>query len=123
VKRAIIDMNDAWVRGDIDRHVAHYADRVRFYGARRATRGDIAEERGEALERYQEREITIDRTAITIPEPGRAIALVDKTWRFAGNGARFEGSARQELILELRQGVWQVVSEQDLEVYEVDREG
>jgi serine/threonine protein kinase len=115
------DLNAAWVRGELDRHVAHYADRVDFYNARNAPRSRVARERGRALEMYPEREITIERTAVTFPEPDEALALVDKSWRFGGDEDVFEGSARQELRFERQRGRWRVVSERDAEVYRSER--
>jgi hypothetical protein len=123
VERVIVDLNSAWVEGDLARHMGHYADRVDFYNSYGAPRSYIERERRQALERYPERAITIDRSAITFPRPGRARALVDKSWKFEGDDAEWTGSARQELLLELRNGVWRVTGERDVEVYESDREG
>lgn len=123
VERVIVDLNSAWVEGDLARHIGHYADRVDFYNSYGAPRSYIERDRRRALERYSERTITIDRTAITFPRPRRARALVDKSWKFEGDDGEWTGSARQELLLELRTGVWRVTGERDVEVYESDREG
>lgn len=122
VMRVIEDLNVAWVHGELDRHASHYADRVDFYGDR-VSRSRIRSLREEAHETYPEAEITLERQAVTFPEPDEARALVDKRWRFSGPGARWEGEARQELRLRREGGRWRVVSEEDVEVFRSEKEG
>ena len=117
VEDAILDLNEAWVDGDLDRHMRHYADRVDYYAARGATRDFVRADRGRDLRKYDDREMTVRRTAITFPSPDRARALVDKDWRFEGSGERWTGSMRLEMILERRDGDWVVVSEKGNQVY------
>ncbi|HEU0053037.1 MAG TPA: hypothetical protein VFQ39_07660, partial [Longimicrobium sp.] len=102
---------------DLDRHVAHYADRVDYYDARNATRAFVREDRGRDLRRYDRRGMTVMRQAVTFPEPELARALVDKEWTFEGSGERWTGSMRQELLLRKEDGRWLIVSEQPSEVY------
>jgi eukaryotic-like serine/threonine-protein kinase len=117
VEDAILDLNEAWVDGDLDRHMSHYADRVDYYAARGATRAFVRADRGRDLRKYDDREMTVRRTAITFPSPDRARALVDKDWRFEGDDERWTGSMRLEMILERRDGDWVVVSEKGNQVY------
>ena len=121
VEATVRELTRAWVDGDIERHAEHYDDRVRFYG-RTLSRAAVARARAESLVRYPEREITLDRVAIRFPEPGRAEALVDKSWSFGGDEEAWEGAARQRFDLELRGGRWRVVGERDLEVYRSERD-
>jgi serine/threonine-protein kinase len=116
VQTAIVALNDSWVNGDMDAHLAHYAERVDFYEAADAPRSRIREERERDLRAFnQNRQIRVLRQAVTFPEPGRARALVDKEWKFEGDELRRTGAGRQELILERRGGRWVVVSEKMLE--------
>lgn len=120
VERVIVDLTRAWVDGDLERHAAHYAERVDFYG-RRYSRARVLRERRETRERYPDVEIRLERRAVHFPEPGRARALVDRSWSFRAPDARWEGAGRQELRLELRDGRWQIVAERDVEVYRSER--
>lgn len=121
VVRTLVDLNQAWVQGDLERHLSHYADRVDFYDADGARRSRIERERRADLERFPEREIVIDGHAVTFPEPGRALALVDKRWTFEGPEERRSGSGRQEYVLELEEGRWRVVGERLVEIFDGGR--
>ncbi len=112
VQETIVRLNEAWVTGDLDAHLAHYADRVDFYSAGQAPRSRIREERERDLRTFnRDRAIRIVRQAVTFPAPGRALALVDKEWTFVGDELRRTGAGRQEMELEERDGRWVVVSE------------
>ncbi|HEV2150530.1 MAG TPA: hypothetical protein VGR37_24230, partial [Longimicrobiaceae bacterium] len=118
VQEVIVGMNDSWVNGDLDAHLAHYADRVDFYTADDAPRSRIRTERQRDLRTFnRDRRIRVVRQAITFPEPGRAVALVDKEWDFEGDRLRRSGAGRQELVLERRGDRWVVVSEKMQETY------
>jgi hypothetical protein len=116
VQRAVADANQAWVAGDLDRHISHYADRVDYYNANGATRAFVRQDREKDLRRYDEREMAIHRQAVAFRADGRAIDLVDKTWTFEGSGERWTGSMRVQLILEKRDGRWVIVSERSSHV-------
>ncbi|HYJ79934.1 MAG TPA: protein kinase [Longimicrobiaceae bacterium] len=116
VQRAVADANQAWVAGDLTRHVSHYADRVDYYSAEGVTRDFVRQDRAKDLAKYDEREITIRRQAVAFRPDGRAMDLVDKTWTFAGSGERWTGSMRVQLILEKRSGRWVIVSERSSNV-------
>src|SRR6202008_2485775 len=45
VQRAVADANQAWVAGDLERHLSHYADRVDYYAAEGATREFVRRDR------------------------------------------------------------------------------
>ncbi|HEX2188494.1 MAG TPA: DUF4440 domain-containing protein, partial [Longimicrobiaceae bacterium] len=123
VQQAIVELNDSWVNGDLDAHLAHYADRVDFYSADDAPRGRIREERERDLRTFnRDRQIRIVRQAVTFPEPDRAVALVDKEWEFRGDQLKREGAGRQEMILERRGDRWVVVSEKMQETYRSEQE-
>ncbi|HEX2211763.1 MAG TPA: hypothetical protein VHG93_29015, partial [Longimicrobium sp.] len=117
VRRAIENVNEAWVDGNLDRHMRYYADRVDYYAANNATRDFVREDRGRDLRKYDDREMRVNRTAITFPTPNRARALVDKEWRFAGSGEVWTGAMRQELIFARIDGDWKIVSEKSNQVY------
>jgi hypothetical protein len=116
VQRVVADANAAWVEGDLDRHIEHYGRRVDYYEEEGASRSFVERDRRRDMRRYEEREITIRRQAVTFRTDGRARNLVDKTWVFTGDDERWSGSMRQELILEKRDGRWLIVSEQPVHV-------
>lgn len=115
VQRVLLDLYQSLVLGDLDRHMAHYAERVEFDGERRVRRSSIRRERERLVERFEERELTVERHAITFPEPGRARALVDQRWRFGSGRRAWQGATRQEVLLRLDDGHWRVVAERDVE--------
>jgi serine/threonine protein kinase len=121
VQEAVLELNDSWVKGDLGRHLGFYADRLeRFYGCNDCPRERVRQERERDLRAYdRDRKITVLRQAVTFPgdDPDRARVLVDKEWEFVGEGRRRTGAGRQELVLEHRDGRWQVVSERMLETY------
>jgi serine/threonine protein kinase len=118
VQEVIVELNDSWVNGDMDAHLAHYADRVDFYTADDAPRSRIREERERDLRTFnRDRRIRVVRQAVTFPEPDRAVVLVDKEWDFAGDEMRRTGAGRQEMVLERQGDRWMVVSEKMQETY------
>jgi serine/threonine protein kinase len=123
VGRVIADAQAAFVRGELDRHLSHYADRVDFHNQSGVPRSRVERERRADFLRYPDREIVLDRQAIEFPEPRRARALVDRSWEFSGPGETWSGTGRQELILELTDGRWRIVSERDLEIFSSTRLG
>jgi serine/threonine protein kinase len=123
VGRVIADAQAAFVNGELDRHLSHYADRVNFHNQSGVPRSRVERERRADFLRYPEREIVLERQAIEFPEPRRARALVDRSWEFRGPGETWSGTGRQELILELTDGRWRIVSERDLEIFSSTRLG
>lgn len=121
VERVLHDLVRTWVDGDIEQHVGHYGDRVRFYG-RRVPRSRVARDRAETLVRYPQRMIELRRVAVQFPEPGEAEVLLDKAWDFAGEGRSWRGEARQEITLLQEEGVWRIVGERNVEVYRSERD-
>ncbi|CAN5841905.1 hypothetical protein BH23GEM8_BH23GEM8_21410 [soil metagenome] len=121
VGRVIADAQASFVRGELDRHLSHYADRVNFHNQNGVPRSRVERERRADFLRYPDREIVLERQAIEFPEPRRARALVDRSWEFSGPGETWSGTGRQELILELTDGRWRIVSERDLEIFSSTR--
>jgi hypothetical protein len=121
VQRTIADLTQALVAGDLDRHVAHYADTVELDGRARLNR-ELRRDRERLIRRYPDRRMTIVRQASTLlDEGGRARTLVDREWRFAGSREQWEGADRQDLVLELRGDRWLVVSQRRVAVYREER--
>ncbi|HEU4453039.1 MAG TPA: serine/threonine-protein kinase [Longimicrobium sp.] len=116
VQAAVLDANQAWVEGDLDRHMSHYARRVDYYSEENASHAFVRNDRRVNMRRYDSRQMTIRRQAVTFRPDGRARNLVDKTWVFEGSGERWRGSMRMELILEKRDGNWVIVSEKSADV-------
>ncbi|MGH7457655.1 MAG: serine/threonine-protein kinase [Longimicrobiaceae bacterium] len=122
VQRVIADLNRAWLDGDLGRHLSHYASRVDFYNQPGYTREELRADRVSARESYDQVEMELGRRAVTFPRPGRARALVDKTWDFKGPEEEWSGEATTEYLLELRGGRWLVVGEDDETVVRSERE-
>jgi hypothetical protein len=118
----IDDLNRAWLDGDIDRHASHYAPRVSFYDTPAFTRARIAEERGAARDRYDDVEMEVEGVSVTFPAPGEARVRLEKRWDFSGPEERWHGAAEQEMSLQLREGIWLVTVERDVDVHRSERE-
>ncbi|MDP9348709.1 MAG: hypothetical protein M3P24_06160, partial [Gemmatimonadota bacterium] len=117
LRGAVLDLNQAWVEGDLRRHVRHYASRVNYYNTRRLARSGIRRDRQRDLRRYPERSIQIHDVRFERVDPERVRALADKSWRLYGpqRGGR-EGRGVQEYVFKQDEdGKWYVVSEQLLE--------
>jgi predicted Ser/Thr protein kinase len=122
VRGVIDDLNRAWLDGDIDRHASHYAPRVSFYDTPAFTRARIAEERGAARDRYDDVEMEVEGVSVTFPAPGEARVRLEKRWDFSGPEERWHGAAEQEMSLQLREGIWLVTVERDVDVHRSERE-
>jgi serine/threonine-protein kinase len=115
VEQAVRDLNDAWVQGDIDRHVGHYASRVDYYNSKRLPRAGVRRDRRRDLQRYSEnRRIVLHNVAVTFLDPSRARVLVDKEWTFRSKETTRQGRGTQEYLLKRDEddGKWYVTSEQ-----------
>jgi hypothetical protein len=111
VRQVIRDANEAWERGEMERHLAHYAERVRVDGEE-VGREELGRAREEERSLYDDVEITAEPQRIEFPEPGRARARVNRSWRYVGETARREGEAQQVLTLELQDDRWIIVAEE-----------
>jgi serine/threonine protein kinase len=115
IEQAVRDLNNAWVQGDMDRHVAHYASRVDYYNSKRLPRSGVRRDRLRDLRRYSvDRQIVLRSVAVTFPAPDQARVLVDKEWTFQSEENTRRGSGMQEYLLRRDEddGKWYVTSEQ-----------
>lgn len=121
IRGAIHDLNQAWVDGEISRHVSHYASRVHYYNSRRLPRAGVRRDRLRDLRRYSEtRQIGIHDIRIEFTAPDQARALVDKEWLFASEDRTRRGRGMQEYLFkrDSDDGRWYVISEQMLSTSE-----
>jgi len=123
VARVIEDVYRSWTDGDLERFGSHYAPRVDFHGRSRVRRASVVRERTTDRDRFVEVMVTIERQAIEFPEPDRARALVDRSWELRGPEIQWDGAARQQLVLERRNGRWLITGEDEVEVYRSDCTG
>ncbi len=123
VQRVVIDLHAAWSAGDLNRMMSHYADRVDYYDVENASRGFVRRKVAESMRAYTTRRITLNRQAAILLRPDLARVLVDKDWDFSGNGQRWRGSMRQELLLRAEDGDWKIVSEKSVEIFDENRSG
>ncbi|HEX8209054.1 MAG TPA: serine/threonine-protein kinase [Longimicrobium sp.] len=115
VEQVVRDLNNAWVQGDINRHVGHYASRVDYYNSKRLPRSGVRRDRTRDLRRYTEdRQIVFRSIAVTFLDPSRARVLVDKEWTFRSKENTRQGRGTQEYLLKRDEddGKWYVTSEQ-----------
>jgi serine/threonine protein kinase len=119
VQWVIYRLHESMVDGDVEAHLAAYAERPEIEG-RRVTRDRLEADRRDLFDRYPEREVTLSQMAIHFFAPGNARALIDRRWRFEGDET-WEGSARDELILERQGDAWKIVGERELERFEEQR--
>lgn len=121
IRNAVHDLNQAWVDGEISRHVSHYASRVHYYNSRRLPRAGVRRDRLRDLRRYSEtRQIGIHDIRIEFTAPDQARALVDKEWLFASEDRTRRGRGVQEYLFkrDSDDGRWYVISEQLLSTTE-----
>ncbi|HEX8395618.1 MAG TPA: serine/threonine-protein kinase [Longimicrobium sp.] len=113
IEGAVRDLNQAWVEGELDRHIGHYASRVDYYNSRRLPRAGVARDRRRDLRRYDRRQINVRGMQVQFLEPDRARVLVDKEWIFGGDAGVRQGRGTQEYVMKRDDdGKWYVVSEQ-----------
>ena len=115
VEQAVRNLNDAWVQGEMDRHIDHYASRVHYYNSKRLPRSGVRRDRLRDLRRYSlDRNIVLHSVAVTFPAPDRARVLVDKEWTFQSPENTRRGRGMQEYLLKRDEddGKWYVTSEQ-----------
>jgi hypothetical protein len=118
IREAVQSLNQAWVDGEIRRHVSHYASRVDYYNSRRLARSGVSRDRRRELERYGEaRRIDIRGQKVEWLEDDRARVLVDKSWDFRGGEGTRRGRGTQEYVFKRDDddGRWYVVAEQMLD--------
>jgi hypothetical protein len=114
VEQRVRDLNNAWVQGDLTRHVSHYASRVNYYNSKRLARSGVRRDRGRDLRRYSvDRQIILHNVAVTFPDSQQARVLVDKEWIFRSEENTRQGRGMQEYLLKRDEddGKWYVTSE------------
>jgi hypothetical protein len=115
IEQAVRSLNSAWVQGEMDRHVAHYASHVDYYNSKRLPRSGVRRDRARDLRRYSvNRRIDLHSVAVTFLAPDRARVLVDKEWTFQSPENTRRGRGMQEYLLKRDEddGKWYVTSEQ-----------
>lgn len=114
IEAGVRDLNQAWVDGELQRHVSHYGSRVDYYNSRRLPRASVLRDRRRDLRKYEQRQITLRGIQVQFVEPDRARVLVDKEWVFGGDSGVRQGRGTQEYVMKRDEddGKWYVVSEQ-----------
>jgi hypothetical protein len=117
IQQNVIDLHDAFVRGDLPRLLAHYAGEVRYHSRRTSSLAEVQSTVGQLVAKYPQRTVTIRRQAITFPEHGQARALVDREWDYGGLADQWTGADRLALYFERQDGAWKITSERRLTTY------
>ncbi len=121
VEQRVRELNQAWVQGDLTKHVGHYASRVNYYNSKNLPRSGVRNDRRRDMRRYSvDRQIIFHNVAVTFPEAERARVLVDKEWTFRSKETTRRGRGLQEYLLKRDEddGKWYVTSEQLLRTTE-----
>jgi predicted Ser/Thr protein kinase len=118
IRQAVESLNQAWVDGEMRRHVSHYASRVDYYNSSRLPRSGVSRDRRRDLEHYGEsRRIDIHGMQLEWLDEDRVRVRVDKGWDFRGEGGTRTGRGTQEYVFKRDDGDgrWYVVSERILD--------
>jgi formylglycine-generating enzyme required for sulfatase activity/serine/threonine protein kinase/ketosteroid isomerase-like protein len=107
---------------NLAKHMSCYADPVAPYFTLGSTsREEIRQDKQKALSVYDRMDLKMTNLEIDVRSPSRAVALFDKEWDATAPGKRFAGEVRQRLGLEKQGGRWQISSEEELQIYWVDK--
>jgi hypothetical protein len=123
VEQRVRDLNNAWVQGELSRHVGHYASRVDYYNSRNLPRSGVRRDRARDLRRYKvDRQIVFHRVAVSFTAADEARVLVDKEWTFRSTENTRRGRGLQEYLMKRDKddGEWYVTSEKLLQRNEAD---
>jgi hypothetical protein len=117
IQQNIVDVHDAFVKGDLPRLLSHYAGEVRYHSRETSSLAQVQSVVGQLLAKYPARTIIIKRQAITFPSSSKAKALVDRAWDYGGLADHWTGSDRLLLYFERQNGAWKITSERRLTTY------
>jgi hypothetical protein len=121
VEQRVRALNQAWVQGELNTHIGHYASRVDYYNSKRLPRSGVRRDRARDMRRYSvDRQIIFHNVAVSFPDAERARVLVDKEWTFRSEETTRRGRGLQEYVLKRDEddGKWYVISEQLLRTTE-----
>ena len=108
--------------GNISEHMSYYADLVGTYFTKHnLTNSRIYRDKVNAFSKYDTFDMDIRDINIDVVSEDFAIAIFDKRWDARGPGRKFAGDERQRLKLRKYGDNWKIFSEEELEVYWVER--
>jgi serine/threonine protein kinase len=117
IEQNVLDLHDAWVRGDLPRMMAHYAAEVHYHERSTSSHARVQSVIGQLLAKYPVRTITLGDRAITFPEPGEARALVMREWDYQGPSDHWTGRDRLLLVFNREGDAWKITTERRQTTY------
>ncbi len=127
VKKEIIGVLTAWKdsqeKRDIEAHLKFYGEKLEtFNKENNKTREDVRADRQKIFEQYDVVGFRLDKIGMFIESENLVRLLFDRSWTFRGKMGSSKGSAQQEMKMVKTDGVWQIVSERDLQTYFVENQ-
>jgi DnaJ-like protein len=120
VESAIDQWSSTLLDADLHGHITFYSDRLeRYFTERNVTWQAVYRDKRRLLLTYPVViQYDVHNLQIVAETADRAVAIFDKSWDFRMvDNRRFAGEERQRLTLQLRDGRWRIVSEEELQVY------
>lgn len=121
----IRELIDTWARtvseGNANDHCSLYADQVeRYFKRRNVTNEQIRQDKQQAFKTFSKIIIRVTNLEIQRITASDAVITFDKSWDTRGE-RKFSGSVKQRMKLSKLGADWKITSEEELEIYWVDR--
>jgi ketosteroid isomerase-like protein len=126
-RREVLKALDGWTEtmreGDLDAHMAYYADVLHtYYLQSNYSKSKVSALVAKAFSKYSSFDVKLTNINVEIDSSGQhAVATFDKTFEFTGETS-FSGSGLNRFWLEKIGGVWLITGEKDLKTYYVNKE-
>jgi ketosteroid isomerase-like protein len=126
-RREVMDALNGWTetmkQGDLDRHMAYYADTLHtYYMQSNYSASRVRANVAKAFSKYDTFDVKLTNMQIEIDPSGTsAIATFDKTFTFSG-ATTYSGSGLNRFWLEKIGGRWRITGEKDLKTYYVNND-
>jgi ketosteroid isomerase-like protein len=126
-RREVMDALNGWTetmkQGDLDRHMAYYADMLHtYYMQSNYSASRVRANVAKAFSKYDTFDVKLTNMQIEVDPSGTsAVATFDKTFTFSGAGT-YSGSGLNRFWLEKIGGRWLITGEKDLKTYYVNND-
>jgi ketosteroid isomerase-like protein len=126
-RREVIDALNGWTetmrQGNVDRHMAYYADTLHtYYMQSNYSASRVRANVAKAFSKYNTFDVKLTNMQIEVDPSGTsAVATFDKTFTFSGTST-YSGSGLNRFWLEKIGGRWLITGEKDLKTYYVNND-